>query len=146
MDRVVRRMRLTPSLVSSAPTRRVTAAGARRSRRVAPARLPASTTATHTAISAKRPGIVPTRETVPCDQSPFPRLLQRCILRRTPEPAMATTDIAFTSAVKAVRERRGSRGAYVKVEARGGWQGGPRPTSPPFSPSATAPISPPPSP
>lgn len=36
---------------------------------------------------------------------------------------MATTDIAFTPAVKAVQERRGSRAAYAKVEARGGWAG-----------------------
>jgi predicted pyridoxine 5'-phosphate oxidase superfamily flavin-nucleotide-binding protein len=32
------------------------------------------------------------------------------------------SDIAFTPAVKAVQERRGSRQAYRKMEERGGWQ------------------------
>jgi len=34
----------------------------------------------------------------------------------------ASSDIAFTPAVKAVQARRGSRGAYAKVEARGGFR------------------------
>jgi uncharacterized protein len=33
-----------------------------------------------------------------------------------------TTDIAFTPSVKAVQERLGSRTAYARLEARGGWQ------------------------
>jgi predicted pyridoxine 5'-phosphate oxidase superfamily flavin-nucleotide-binding protein len=33
-----------------------------------------------------------------------------------------TSDIAFTPAVKAVQTRRGSRGAYAKMEARGGFR------------------------
>ncbi len=32
------------------------------------------------------------------------------------------SDIAFTPAVKAAQEQRGSREAYAKMEARGGWQ------------------------
>src|SRR5262245_40151426 len=42
----------------------------------------------------------------------------------TPVPAMTTpaSDIAFTPTVKAVQEARGSRQAYAKMEARGGWQ------------------------
>jgi predicted pyridoxine 5'-phosphate oxidase superfamily flavin-nucleotide-binding protein len=34
---------------------------------------------------------------------------------------MASTDIAFTQAVKAVQERRGSRVAYARLEQNGGW-------------------------
>jgi len=34
----------------------------------------------------------------------------------------ASSDIAFTPAVKAVQARRGSRGVYAKVEARGGFR------------------------
>jgi predicted pyridoxine 5'-phosphate oxidase superfamily flavin-nucleotide-binding protein len=34
---------------------------------------------------------------------------------------MASSDIAFTPAVKAVQARKGSRAAYAKMEARGGW-------------------------
>jgi len=33
-----------------------------------------------------------------------------------------SSDIAFTPAVKAVQSRKGSREAYERVEARGGWQ------------------------
>jgi len=33
-----------------------------------------------------------------------------------------TTDIAFTPSVKALQERLGSRAAYARLEARGGWQ------------------------
>src|SRR5262245_9475395 len=33
-----------------------------------------------------------------------------------------SSDIAFTEAVKAVQTRRGSRAAYAKVEARGGFR------------------------
>jgi hypothetical protein len=33
-----------------------------------------------------------------------------------------TTDIAFSPSVKAVQERLGSRAAYARLEARGGWQ------------------------
>ena len=32
-----------------------------------------------------------------------------------------TTDVAFTPSVKAIQARRGSRQAYERVEARGGW-------------------------
>ena len=35
--------------------------------------------------------------------------------------ADSSTDLAFTPAVKAIQERRGSRGAYAKMEARGGF-------------------------
>jgi predicted pyridoxine 5'-phosphate oxidase superfamily flavin-nucleotide-binding protein len=34
---------------------------------------------------------------------------------------MASTDIAFSAAVKAVQERRGSRTAYARLEQNGGW-------------------------
>lgn len=34
---------------------------------------------------------------------------------------MASSDIAFTPAVKAVQARKGSRTAYARMEARGGW-------------------------
>jgi predicted pyridoxine 5'-phosphate oxidase superfamily flavin-nucleotide-binding protein len=34
---------------------------------------------------------------------------------------MASTDIAFSPAVKAVQERRGSRGTYARLEKHGGW-------------------------
>ena len=33
-----------------------------------------------------------------------------------------SSDVAFTASVKAVQERRGSRGAYARVEASGGFQ------------------------
>jgi predicted pyridoxine 5'-phosphate oxidase superfamily flavin-nucleotide-binding protein len=33
-----------------------------------------------------------------------------------------SSDVAFTPAVKAIQERKGSRGAFAKQEARGGWQ------------------------
>lgn len=33
----------------------------------------------------------------------------------------STTDVAFTPAVKAYQERQGSRHAYARLEARGGW-------------------------
>ena len=36
--------------------------------------------------------------------------------------ARSTTDVAFTPSVKALQERLGSRGAYARLEARGGWQ------------------------
>lgn len=35
---------------------------------------------------------------------------------------MASTDIAFSPSVKAVQERRGSRGAYARLEQNGGWE------------------------
>ncbi|MFT3692732.1 MAG: pyridoxamine 5'-phosphate oxidase family protein [Kofleriaceae bacterium] len=35
---------------------------------------------------------------------------------------MATTDIAFSPSVKAIQARKGSRTAYARVEARGGWR------------------------
>lgn len=34
---------------------------------------------------------------------------------------IASSDIAFTPAVKALQQRRGSRQAYARLEARGGW-------------------------
>jgi len=36
--------------------------------------------------------------------------------------ARSTTDIAFTPSVKALQERLGSRPAYARLEARGGWR------------------------
>eukprot|EP01037_Dinobryon_pediforme_P010945 gene10945-11028_t len=33
-----------------------------------------------------------------------------------------TSDVAFTPTVKAIQTRRGSRAAYARVEARGGWR------------------------
>lgn len=36
--------------------------------------------------------------------------------------AHPTSDIAFTPAVKAIQERRGSRGAYARIEGNGGWR------------------------
>jgi uncharacterized protein len=33
-----------------------------------------------------------------------------------------SSDVAFTPAVKAIQTRKGSRGSYRKMEARGGWQ------------------------
>jgi uncharacterized protein len=38
------------------------------------------------------------------------------------DPRVFTSDIAFTPAVKAIQARKGSREAYAKVEARGGWR------------------------
>jgi len=35
--------------------------------------------------------------------------------------ARPSTDVAFTPSVKAIQEARGSRAAYARVEARGGW-------------------------
>jgi len=35
---------------------------------------------------------------------------------------MPTSDIAFSEAVKAIQERKGSRAAYARLERRGGWQ------------------------
>jgi predicted pyridoxine 5'-phosphate oxidase superfamily flavin-nucleotide-binding protein len=34
---------------------------------------------------------------------------------------MASTDIAFSAAVKSVQERRGSRDTYARLEQKGGW-------------------------
>ncbi|HEY0134800.1 MAG TPA: pyridoxamine 5'-phosphate oxidase family protein, partial [Nannocystis sp.] len=39
-----------------------------------------------------------------------------------PDTTPATSDIAFTPAVKAVQARRGSRTAYARMEARGGFE------------------------
>ena len=33
-----------------------------------------------------------------------------------------SSDVAFTPAVKSIQARKGSREAYAKVEARGGWR------------------------
>jgi uncharacterized protein len=33
-----------------------------------------------------------------------------------------SSDVAFTPAVKAIQEKRGSRGHYAKMEAKGGWR------------------------
>ena len=38
------------------------------------------------------------------------------------EPHASSSDVAFTPAVKAIQARKGSREAYAKVEARGGWR------------------------
>jgi predicted pyridoxine 5'-phosphate oxidase superfamily flavin-nucleotide-binding protein len=37
-------------------------------------------------------------------------------------PRAYSSDVAFTSTVKAVQSRKGSRQAYARVEERGGWQ------------------------
>lgn len=37
-------------------------------------------------------------------------------------PKQPSSDVAFTPSVKAVQERKGSRGAYAKQEEHGGWQ------------------------
>jgi predicted pyridoxine 5'-phosphate oxidase superfamily flavin-nucleotide-binding protein len=37
-------------------------------------------------------------------------------------PRQFSCDVAFTPSVKAIQERKGSRGAYHRVEERGGWQ------------------------
>ncbi|MCH7635700.1 MAG: pyridoxamine 5'-phosphate oxidase family protein, partial [Proteobacteria bacterium] len=37
------------------------------------------------------------------------------------ETGVPISDIAFTPAVKAVQERKGSRKGYAKMEAKGGW-------------------------
>ena len=39
-----------------------------------------------------------------------------------PETHLYSSDVAFTPAVKAIQERKGSREAYAHVEARGGWR------------------------
>jgi len=33
-----------------------------------------------------------------------------------------SSDVAFTASVKTLQERRGSRKAYRRMEARGGWE------------------------
>lgn len=38
-----------------------------------------------------------------------------------PNATAPTTDLAFTPAVKAIQAKRGSRQAYQRIEARGGW-------------------------
>jgi predicted pyridoxine 5'-phosphate oxidase superfamily flavin-nucleotide-binding protein len=38
------------------------------------------------------------------------------------DPAHASSDVAFTAAVKAVQTKRGSRESYAKMEARGGFR------------------------
>ena len=43
-------------------------------------------------------------------------------MNETPPPNAPSSDVAFTPSVKAVQARRGSRKAYAKVEAKGGWQ------------------------
>jgi hypothetical protein len=37
-------------------------------------------------------------------------------------PRQFSSDVAFTPSVKAIQERKGSRGAYHRVEERGSWQ------------------------
>ena len=39
-----------------------------------------------------------------------------------PPERHASSDVAFTSAVKAIQTRRGSRAPYARMEARGGWE------------------------
>jgi hypothetical protein len=39
-----------------------------------------------------------------------------------PTPKHASSDVAFTPAVKAIQARKGSRGAYARMEERGGWE------------------------
>ena len=38
------------------------------------------------------------------------------------EPHASSSDVAFTPSVKAIQARKGSREAYAKVEAQGGWR------------------------
>ena len=38
------------------------------------------------------------------------------------DPAEFSSDVAFTPAVKAIQTRKGSRGAYARVEQNGGWR------------------------
>ena len=38
-----------------------------------------------------------------------------------PQPGASSSDVAFTPAVKALQARHGSRAAYARLEARGGW-------------------------
>ncbi len=44
------------------------------------------------------------------------------IREETTSTKTPASDVAFTPAVKAVQERRGSRKAYRRIEERGGWQ------------------------
>jgi uncharacterized protein len=37
-------------------------------------------------------------------------------------PVVYASDVAFTAAVKAVQSRKGSRGAYGRMEERGSWE------------------------
>ncbi|MEO8631554.1 MAG: pyridoxamine 5'-phosphate oxidase family protein [Betaproteobacteria bacterium] len=37
------------------------------------------------------------------------------------QPSETSSDVAFTSAVKAIQTRKGSRHAYARMEANGGW-------------------------
>src|SRR3954463_11116942 len=39
-----------------------------------------------------------------------------------PDTHTISSDVAFTSAVKAVQARKGSRDAYARVEQNGGWR------------------------
>jgi hypothetical protein len=39
-----------------------------------------------------------------------------------PTEKHASSDVAFTPAVKAIQTRKGSRGAYARMEERGGWE------------------------
>ena len=39
-----------------------------------------------------------------------------------PTTKRASSDVAFTSAVKAIQTPKGSRGAYARMEERGGWE------------------------
>jgi hypothetical protein len=39
-----------------------------------------------------------------------------------PVAPMPTSDVAFSNAVKAIQDRKGSRAAYARLERRGGWQ------------------------
>jgi predicted pyridoxine 5'-phosphate oxidase superfamily flavin-nucleotide-binding protein len=39
-----------------------------------------------------------------------------------PTPKHASSDVAFTPAVKAIQTRKGSRSAYARMEERGGWE------------------------
>jgi predicted pyridoxine 5'-phosphate oxidase superfamily flavin-nucleotide-binding protein len=42
--------------------------------------------------------------------------------RTLPMRGRPTSDVAFSATVKAIQERRGSRGAYARMEASGGWR------------------------
>ncbi|HVV85706.1 MAG TPA: pyridoxamine 5'-phosphate oxidase family protein [Kofleriaceae bacterium] len=47
--------------------------------------------------------------------------MNRTIPPATAAPARPSSDVAFTPSVKALQQRHGSRAAYARLEARGGW-------------------------
>jgi hypothetical protein len=43
-------------------------------------------------------------------------------VKQSQSSSAPSSDVAFTPAVKAMQERRGSRRAYLAMEERGGWR------------------------